>query len=165
MSEPTSTPHQVLIAHQRSADGGCSCESDGRDPSLLGRSHAEHQLDELRAAGYAIVRDYAPRVSYPAQPEHGGRGCPARHRFGDRWAACNRARTHPGVHTALLSGREVQWPPHGDVPEPQREAHPTFCPMHRGAYDCHRSKGHDGDHQDLLRGKAWDDAAESVRPL
>lgn len=53
------TPQQVLILHQRTDDGGCLCEVRGSrrhiDPQLLGRSHAQHVLDQLAAAGYVVV--------------------------------------------------------------------------------------------------------------
>lgn len=45
------TPLEVLIEHQRTdAPDGCSCGW-----GVLGASFAEHQLAELRRAGYAVV--------------------------------------------------------------------------------------------------------------
>lgn len=45
------TPHQVLVAHQRTTEpDGCSCGW-----AELGGSFATHQLAELRRAGYAVV--------------------------------------------------------------------------------------------------------------
>lgn len=51
------SPQEVLIAHQRMDVGSCRC-GWGSEPQHLGRSHSQHVLDELRVAGYSIVRDY-----------------------------------------------------------------------------------------------------------
>jgi hypothetical protein len=95
------TPQDVLLAHQRTASGGCSCEDTGRKPELLGQSHTQHQVDELRAAGFAIVRDYTVAATVPAHdtPERCGwhRGV----------YTCHRDKGHDGEHRDPV--RNVSW--------------------------------------------------------
>lgn len=107
MTEPTVTPQQVLIAHQRAGAGNCTAGC--RSP--LGTSFADHQLAELRAAGYAIVRDYAPTVTIPAEQRvrpavpdlcgapHLGRG-----------VSCARIAGHAIQHGAEQDHRLIEWP-------------------------------------------------------
>lgn len=45
---------EVLVAHQRKDAGSCLC-GWGVDTGDLGRSHADHVLDEFERAGWAVV--------------------------------------------------------------------------------------------------------------
>lgn len=45
----------VLIQHQRRDIKGCSCGRWGSDHGHIGRSHPDHVIEQLRAAGIRLV--------------------------------------------------------------------------------------------------------------